>query len=35
MTGPALVWRIKDGEIVTDRTITIEEMQALFKKVEN
>ncbi len=35
VTGPALVWRIKDGEIVTDRTISIEEMQALFKKVEN
>lgn len=35
VTGPALVWRIKDGEIVTDRVISIEEMQALFKKVEN
>ena len=35
VTGPALVWKIKDGQIVTDRTITIEEMQALFKRVEN
>jgi len=35
VTGPALVWKIKDGEIVTDRVISIEEMQALFKKVEN
>ena len=34
VTGPALVWKIKDGEIVTDRIISIEEMQALFKKVE-
>jgi branched-chain amino acid transport system substrate-binding protein len=34
VTGPALVWKIKDGEIVTDRVISIEEMQALFKKVE-
>jgi hypothetical protein len=29
------VWRIKDGQIVTDRTITIEEMQNLFMRVEN
>ena len=35
VTGPALVWKIKDGQIVTDRTITIEEMQVLFKRVEN
>lgn len=34
VTGPALVWKIKDGKIETDRVISIEEMQALFKKVE-
>jgi branched-chain amino acid transport system substrate-binding protein len=34
VTGPALVWKVKDGQIVTDRTITIEDMQALFKRVE-
>ncbi|MBV1693236.1 MAG: ABC transporter substrate-binding protein [Hyphomicrobiales bacterium] len=34
VTGPALVWKIENGEIKTDRIITIEEMQALFKKVE-
>ena len=35
VTGPALVWKVKDGQIVTDRTIPIEEMQALFKRIEN
>jgi branched-chain amino acid transport system substrate-binding protein len=35
VTGPALVWKIKGGKIETDRVITIEEMQALFKRVEN
>jgi len=35
VTGPALVWKVKDGQIVTDRIITIEDMQALFKRVEN
>jgi branched-chain amino acid transport system substrate-binding protein len=34
VTGPALVWRITGGKIETDRVITIEDMQALFKKVE-
>lgn len=34
VTGPALVWKIENGEIKTDRTISIEDMQALFKKVE-
>jgi ABC-type branched-subunit amino acid transport system substrate-binding protein len=34
VTGPALVWKITDGQIVTDRVISIEEMQGLFKKVE-
>ena len=35
VTGPALVWRVKDGQIVTDRVISIEEMQALFKRIGN
>ena len=34
VTGPALVWKIDNGEIKTDRVISIEEMLALFKKVE-
>ena len=34
VTGPALVWKIEDGEIKTDRVISIDDMQALFKKVE-
>lgn len=34
VTGPALVWKIKDGKIETDRTITIEDMQTLFKRIE-
>ncbi len=34
VTGPALVWKITGGKIETDRVISIEEMQALFKKVE-
>src|SRR5438552_2579482 len=33
--GPALVWKVKDGQIVTDRIITIEDMQVLFKRIEN
>lgn len=35
VTGPALVWKITNGEIVTDRIISIEDMQKLFKQVEN
>lgn len=34
VTGPALVWKIVNGEIVTDHTISIDEMQALFKKID-
>lgn len=34
VTGPALVWKIENGEIKTDRTISIEDMLALFKKVD-
>lgn len=35
VTGPALVWRITNGQIVTDRTISIEDMQALMRRIEN
>lgn len=35
VTGPALVWKITGGQIVTDRVITLEEMQALFKRVDH
>ena len=34
VTGPALVWKIKGGQIETDRVISIEDMQALFKRIE-
>lgn len=34
VTGPALVWRITGGQIVTDRVISIEDMQALSKRIE-
>jgi len=34
VSGPALIWRIKDEQIVTDRQIPIEEMQALFKQID-
>lgn len=35
VTGPALVWRISNGQLVTDRIISIEEMQALMRRIEN
>jgi branched-chain amino acid transport system substrate-binding protein len=35
VTGPALVWKIENGEIKTDRTISIDDMQALFRQVGN
>lgn len=35
VTGPALVWKITGGQIVTDRTITIEDMQSLTRRIEN
>ena len=34
VTGPALVWKITGGQIVTDRTISIEEMQSLAKRID-
>jgi branched-chain amino acid transport system substrate-binding protein len=34
VTGPALVWKITGGQIVTDRIISIEDMQALAKRIE-
>jgi branched-chain amino acid transport system substrate-binding protein len=35
VTGPALVWKIENGEIKTDRTISIDDMQGLFRQVGN
>lgn len=35
VTGPALVWKISGGQIVTDRVIALEDMQGLFKKIDN
>jgi hypothetical protein len=29
------VWKIENGEIKTDRTISIDDMQALFRQVGN
>lgn len=34
VSGPALIWRVKDEQIVTDRVIPLEEMQALFKQID-
>ena len=34
VSGPALVWKITGGQIVTDRTIGLTEMQALTRRVE-
>jgi branched-chain amino acid transport system substrate-binding protein len=34
VTGPALVWKITNGQIVTDRVISLEDMQALFKRID-
>lgn len=34
VTGPALVWKITGGKIETDRIISIEDMQSLFKRIE-
>ena len=34
VTGPALVWKITGGKIETDRVISIEDMQGLFKRIE-
>ncbi|MBM3545531.1 MAG: ABC transporter substrate-binding protein [Alphaproteobacteria bacterium] len=34
VTGPALVWKIVNGEIVTDHVISIDQMQALFKRID-
>lgn len=35
VTGPALVWKVQGGQLVTDRVISLEEMQALFKRIDN
>ena len=33
MTGPMLIWKIQDGGIVTEKNISLEEMNALEQKV--
>ncbi|WP_108663021.1 ABC transporter substrate-binding protein [Acuticoccus kandeliae] len=33
VSGPALIWEIKDGALVTQKVITLEEMDALFKEI--
>ncbi len=33
VVGPMLIWKVQGGNIVTERTISIEEMQAVEKKV--
>jgi branched-chain amino acid transport system substrate-binding protein len=33
VTGPMLIWKISNGEIVTEKTLTLEEMNALDQKV--
>ncbi|MDM0002966.1 ABC transporter substrate-binding protein [Variovorax sp. J22P240] len=33
VTGPMLIWKISNGEIVTEKTLTLEEMNALEQKV--
>jgi branched-chain amino acid transport system substrate-binding protein len=34
VSGPALVWRVKDEQFVPEQTLTLEEMQALFKQID-
>jgi branched-chain amino acid transport system substrate-binding protein len=34
VSGPALIWRVKDEQFVTDRQIPLEEMQTLFKQID-
>ncbi len=34
VSGPALIYKIKDGELVTDRIMTLEDMQALMKQID-
>ncbi len=33
VTGPALVWKVEDGKLVTDKVIDLEQMTALFKRI--
>jgi len=33
VTGPMLIWKISNGEIVTEKTLTLDEMNALEQKV--
>lgn len=33
VSGPALIWKIEGGKLVTERVITLEEMAAFFKRI--
>lgn len=33
VSGPALVWKVEDGKLVTDKVIDLEQMTALFKRI--
>ena len=33
VSGPALVWKVDDGKLVTDKVIDLEQMTALFKRI--
>jgi branched-chain amino acid transport system substrate-binding protein len=34
VNGAALIWNVKDGELVVENTLTIEDMNALMKQVD-
>jgi branched-chain amino acid transport system substrate-binding protein len=34
VSGPALIWRVRDEQFVTDRVIPLEEMQGLFRQID-
>ena len=34
MSAPTLTWRFKDDQFVPEQTLTLEEMQALFKQID-
>lgn len=34
VSGPALAWRVENGELVIDRSFSAEDMQALFKQID-
>ena len=34
VSGAALIWNVKGEELVVDRTLTVEDMSALFKQID-